>query len=119
MTTTTDLRTMLDQATRDYPAPWAVSESVIRDVVAADLGSVADTASTDVCRLIAAAPELCAEVLALREERATMLQLIRDMVDPDPCWFDHNGGCQAHVYLTLKPGELCPHAEAKALLGDQ
>jgi microcystin degradation protein MlrC len=40
-------------------------------------------------------------------------RLIREFTDPDPCWFDHHGGCQAHGYLTLQPGELCPHAEAK------
>lgn len=43
-------------------------------------------------------------------------QLVRDMVDPDDCWFDHHGGCQAHGYLSLKPGERCPQAEAKAWL---
>jgi len=39
--------------------------------------------------------------------------LIRDLVDEDDCWFDHHGGCQAHGYLSLEPGQLCPHAEAK------
>ena len=43
-------------------------------------------------------------------------QLLRDMTDPDNCWFDHHGGCQAHGYLSLQPGEKCPHAEAKELL---
>lgn len=43
-------------------------------------------------------------------------QLLRDMTDPDDCWFDHHGGCQAHGYLSLQPGETCPHAEAKELL---
>lgn len=62
-----------------------------------------------------------AEVLdeAMREREAKMLQLIRDMADPGACWFDHHGGCQEHGYLDLKPGELCPHAEAKQLLGDE
>jgi hypothetical protein len=41
---------------------------------------------------------------------------IRELTDPDPCWLDHRGGCQAHGYLSLKPGEVCPHAEAKELL---
>lgn len=54
-----------------------------------------------------------------REREAQWRQLVRDMVDPDPCYFDHHGGCQAHGYLSLKPGELCPHAEAKQLLGDE
>lgn len=47
---------------------------------------------------------------------AEALALIRELVDQDDCWFDHHGGCQAHGYLGLEPGEKCPHAEAKALL---
>ncbi len=43
-------------------------------------------------------------------------QLLRDLTDPDDCEFDHHGGCQAHGYLSLQPGELCPHAEAKQLI---
>lgn len=39
--------------------------------------------------------------------------LLRDLADPDPCVHDHHGGCQAHGYLSLQPGERCPHAEAK------
>jgi hypothetical protein len=42
--------------------------------------------------------------------------LLESLVDDDPCWFDHHGGCQAHGYLSLEPGELCPQAELKALL---
>ncbi len=45
-----------------------------------------------------------------------LMRLIRDLVDADPCWFDHHGGCQAHGYLSLEPGEKCPHAEAKEIL---
>ncbi len=48
--------------------------------------------------------------------RADLLRLISDLLDSDDCWFDHHGGCQAHGYLSLEPGEQCPHAEAKALL---
>jgi hypothetical protein len=39
------------------------------------------------------------------------------LVDQDECRFDHHGGCHAHGYLSLEPGEQCPHAEAKALVG--
>ncbi|WP_346921316.1 hypothetical protein [Glutamicibacter creatinolyticus] len=62
-----------------------------------------------------------AEVLEThqQEREAQLRQLVRDMTDPDPCWFDHHGGCQAHGYLELKPGELCPHDEAKQLLKEQ
>lgn len=54
----------------------------------------------------------------MQEREARLRQLVRDMTDPGACWFDHHGGCQEHGYLSLKPGELCPHAEAKQLLGD-
>ena len=47
-----------------------------------------------------------------------LLSLIRDLVDDEPCWFDHHGGCQAHGYLSLTPGQQCPQAEAKALLAE-
>lgn len=62
-----------------------------------------------------------AEVLDkhMQKREQKMRQLIRDMTDPGKCWFDHHGGCQEHGYLDLKPGELCPHAEAKQLLGDE
>lgn len=42
--------------------------------------------------------------------------LLRSLVDEDNCWFDHHGGCQAHGFLSLEPGQLCPHEEAKQLL---
>ena len=45
-------------------------------------------------------------------------QLIHDLTDPGECWFDHHGGCQEHGYLTLHPGEKCPHAEARELLAE-
>jgi hypothetical protein len=53
----------------------------------------------------------------MSERELTKLQrLIHDLTDPDDCWFDHNGGCQAHGYLSLKPGEMCPQQEAKEWL---
>lgn len=64
----------------------------------------------DACRdealetLEAAAPHLMADAAAL----------IRELTDPEDCSFDHHGGCQAHGYLSLKPGETCPQADAKA-----
>lgn len=47
------------------------------------------------------------------------VELLRSLVnEDDPCWFDHHGGCQAHGYLSLEPGEKCPQAEAKELLAE-
>lgn len=57
--------------------------------------------------LTAAAPLIAAQALA------SVYPMIRDMADPEECWFDHHGGCQAHGYLSLEPGEKCPQAEAK------
>lgn len=66
-------------------------------------------------------PQRVEEDLAhLRDEYGAQLdvayRLIRDLIDEDACWFDHHGGCQAHGYLSLEPGEKCPHQEAKELL---
>lgn len=36
--------------------------------------------------------------------------------DDEPCHFDHHGGCQAHGFLSLAPGEKCPTLEAHELL---
>ncbi|MBF6289290.1 hypothetical protein [Nocardia cyriacigeorgica] len=58
------------------------------------------------------------EQRAMAHELAQLRQLVRDLTDPDECWFDHHGGCQAHGYLSLEPGELCPHAEAKQLIAE-
>lgn len=49
-------------------------------------------------------------------EGVKLRDLIECLIDPDPCWFDHDGGCQAHGYISLEPGEMCPHAEAKEWL---
>lgn len=50
------------------------------------------------------------------EARAELLPLIRDLVEPDSCWLDHHGGCQEHGYLSLQPGQVCPHRDAQDLL---
>lgn len=44
------------------------------------------------------------------------LELLADLVDEDPCSFDHHGGCQAHGFLALESGEICPQEQAKILL---
>jgi hypothetical protein len=42
--------------------------------------------------------------------------LLECLTDESECWFDHHGGCQEHGYLSLKPGEKCPHQEAREIL---
>lgn len=41
-------------------------------------------------------------------------QLVEDLTDPDECWFDHSGNCQAHGWFTDE--RPCPHARAKKWL---
>lgn len=43
-------------------------------------------------------------------------ELLEALVDEDDCHFDHHGGCQAHGYLSLDPGQKCPQRELKDLL---
>jgi hypothetical protein len=47
------------------------------------------------------------------------IELLRDLLDDEPCWFDHHGGCQGHGYLSLKPGEKCPQQELRDLLNGE
>lgn len=69
--------------------------------------------------LIGIAPDGDAGTRAVFDPSVEQLRrLLADLTDPDDCDFDHHGGCQAHGYLTLEPGELCPHAEAKQLLAE-
>lgn len=42
--------------------------------------------------------------------------LLESLVSDDDCDFDHHGGCQAHLYLSLEPGEKCPQQQLKDLL---
>lgn len=46
----------------------------------------------------------------------TPINLLRELIDEDDCWFDHHGGCQAHGHLSLKPGETCPQQDAKDVI---
>lgn len=45
-------------------------------------------------------------------------ELLESLIEPDDCWFDQHGGCQAHGYLSLQPSEMCPHYEAKQILAE-
>ncbi|MBT8161017.1 MULTISPECIES: hypothetical protein [Arthrobacter] len=66
-----------------------------------------DALGIAVAAVEAAAPFLRAQALA------EVAPLIHSLTDRDYCSFDHHGGCQAHGYLDLQPGETCPQQEAK------
>lgn len=69
--------------------------------------------------LTVAGNRLFGETVPVPTDTHVLLDLIRDLADPDPCWYDHHGGCQAHGYLSLERGERCPHAVAKELIDAQ
>lgn len=49
-------------------------------------------------------------------DRESLLNLIRDLTNDEPCDYDHHGGCQTHGYLNLEPAERCPHDDARQIL---
>lgn len=51
-----------------------------------------------------------------REALVVPRALLESLVSDDDCDFDHHGGCQAHLYLSLEPGETCPQQQLKDLL---
>lgn len=54
------------------------------------------------------------EINDLRATVAELHGLIRDLADPDPCWFDHHGYCQAHGWMDTEPP--CADGRAQKLL---
>ncbi|NUV54594.1 hypothetical protein G6W51_17080 [Streptomyces coelicolor] len=51
-------------------------------------------------------------------DSTTLLELVRDFLDPDPCSFDHHGYCQAHAAGFGGEPMSCPHGRARKLLAD-
>lgn len=54
-------------------------------------------------------PVVVCEAESLRAENLALRLVVRALVDPDPCHYDHHGYCQAHS-LHEQP---CPHEVAK------
>ncbi|WP_329376157.1 hypothetical protein [Streptomyces sp. NBC_01483] len=53
------------------------------------------------------------DVPFLLDRVAELEALVQGMTDPDPCYFDHHGYCQAHGWAATSPA--CPHGRAQAL----
>ncbi len=68
---------------------------------------------------VAELPEVEAAMQALNTDLDEALKLLDSFTpdtDDDPCSFDHHGGCQAHGFLSLRPGQICPAVQAHGML---
>jgi len=101
---------LLNAASPNPWRPWAKNHTPAEIVDPDDISIGRIWTGPDADFIIAArniGPALVDEVKQLRG-------LVRDFLDPDPCWFDHHGYCQAHGWMDTDPA--CPHARARALL---
>ncbi|HEY3480300.1 MAG TPA: hypothetical protein VGL02_15485 [Streptomyces sp.] len=53
------------------------------------------------------------DVKFLLEQLDQLEGLVKDLADPDPCYFDHHGYCQAHGWTDTDP--KCPDGRAQQL----
>ena len=49
-------------------------------------------------------------------DMTTVLLVLSDLLDPDPCDWDHNHSCQAHGHFYIPQGQLCPVEHGKQLV---
>ena len=48
-----------------------------------------------------------------------IIELLKDLEDPEPCELDHHGNCQAHGWADMKefpPWRKCPQKRLKEIL---
>jgi hypothetical protein len=53
------------------------------------------------------------DVPFLLDRVAELEGLVKELTDPDACWFDHHGHCQAHGWPYTEPA--CPNGRAQTL----
>lgn len=72
-----------------------------------------EAAIADYSRIWPVPYELSANLLLANRVLTEATALLDDLVDPDPCEWDHNHSCQAHNYFYIPQGEKCPNQAAK------
>lgn len=50
----------------------------------------------------------------LRQRYKPVIDILTDLTDPNPCWYDHHGYCQEHGWMTTDPP--CAQKRAKEWL---
>ncbi len=54
-----------------------------------------------------------AEVAELKAKIAESQEIVAELLDPDPCNWDHNHSCQAHGWFFIPQGEMCPNERGR------
>lgn len=72
-----------------------------------------EAAIADYSRIFPVPCELAPNLQLANRALAEASQLLQDLIDPDPCEWDHNHSCQAHGYYYIPQGEKCPVQAAK------
>ena len=57
-----------------------------------------------------------AEVAELKAKIAESQAIVAELLDPDPCNWDHNHSCQAHGFYYIPQGETCPNERGRQYL---
>ena len=53
------------------------------------------------------------EIRKLKELLRECREVIYNLIDDEPCRYDHHGYCQAHNWLS---NDVCPHKQGKELI---
>ena len=54
-----------------------------------------------------------AEVAELKAKIAESQAIVAELLDPDPCNWDHNHSCQGHGFYYIPQGEMCPNERGR------
>lgn len=106
-----------------FDRQYAINHDIDRQVKDATVGRDAAYSAAIYAAIVEHCAERTRQFLAPRPRERTaptvdpaVRSLLAELIDEDDCSFDHHGGCQAHGYLSLEPGELCPVEEAKRII---
>lgn len=97
--------------------PWDVRDGFVYPLaIRCGLGAIRTQDGEFIAQARTLVPELVSALREAQANAAAARQIIEELTDPDPCSFDHHGGCQAHGFFDLTPENPCGHEKAKRFL---